>query len=77
MFINLVNNSRYWVKETKEERRIIRLDVLDGLIYVSDNGPGVDPDDVSELFTIFFQETKRWSRGWPLSLQTKFSGEWP
>ncbi|EAN5047310.1 histidine kinase, partial [Salmonella enterica] len=49
VFINLVNNSRYWVKETKEERRIIRLDVLDGLIYVSDNGPGVDPDDVSEL----------------------------
>lgn len=41
VFINLVNNSRYWVKETKEERRIIRLDVLDGLIYVSDNGPGL------------------------------------
>lgn len=53
MFINLVNNSRYWVKETKEERRIIRLDVLDGLIYVSDNGPGVDPDDVSN-FSLYF-----------------------
>ncbi|EOY8777788.1 ATP-binding protein [Escherichia coli] len=63
VFINLVNNSRYWVKETKEERRIIRLDVLDGLIYVSDNGPGVDPDDVSELFTIFFSKKQRGGRG--------------
>lgn len=62
-FINLVNNARYWVKESNEDHRIIRLDVSEGLVYVADNGPGVDPDDVPELFTIFFSKKQRGGRG--------------
>ncbi|EKF9481571.1 ATP-binding protein, partial [Vibrio cholerae] len=53
VFINLVNNSRYWVKETEIDRTI-RFDFVDGLVYVSDNGPGVDIDDIDNLFSIFF-----------------------
>lgn len=63
VFINLINNARYWVKETTEEERLITLDVKDGLIYVSDNGPGVDVDDIEELFTIFFTKKQRGGRG--------------
>lgn len=63
VFINLVNNSRYWVKQSIDESRKILLDIRDDLVYVSDNGPGVDIDDVSELFTIFFSKKQRGGRG--------------
>lgn len=62
VFINLVNNSRYWVKET-ELNRTIKLDFVDGLVYVSDNGPGVDIDDIESLFSIFFTKKQRGGRG--------------
>lgn len=62
VFINLVNNSRYWVKET-EVNRTIQLDFVDGLVYVSDNGPGVDIDDIDRLFSIFFTKKQRGGRG--------------
>lgn len=63
VFINLVNNSRYWVKENNSTPRKILLDVIDKFVYVSDNGPGVDIDDVDELFTIFFSKKQRGGRG--------------
>lgn len=63
VFINLVNNSRYWVKESTHEIRRILFDLKDGLVYVSDNGPGVDVDDIEELFTIFFSKKQRGGRG--------------
>ncbi|EOX3498212.1 ATP-binding protein [Vibrio cholerae] len=62
VFINLVNNSRYWVKETEIDRTI-RFDFVDGLVYVSDNGPGVDIDDIDNLFSIFFTKKQRGGRG--------------
>ncbi|AQM20871.1 sensor histidine kinase [Vibrio anguillarum] len=62
VFINLVNNSRYWVKETEVDRTI-RFDFVDGLVYVSDNGPGVDIDDIDSLFSIFFTKKQRGGRG--------------
>lgn len=57
VFINLVNNSIYWVARSPE--RIIRLDFVDGKVIVGDTGPGVDRDDVWRLFQLFF--TKRTS----------------
>ncbi|HCS53918.1 ATP-binding protein [Rubinisphaera sp.] len=56
VFINLVNNSLYWMKFTKKKKQI-RFDFKDGLVIVADSGPGVDPDDVDNLFQMFF--TKR------------------
>ncbi|WP_316168232.1 MULTISPECIES: ATP-binding protein [unclassified Bradyrhizobium] len=55
VFINLVNNAVYWASQSSERK--IRLDFKDGLAVVADSGPGVDPEDVSRLFNIFF--TKR------------------
>jgi signal transduction histidine kinase len=63
VFINLINNARYWVRESNESIKTILLDVKDGLVYISDNGPGVDIDDIEQLFTIFFTKKQRGGRG--------------
>ncbi|MGJ5197153.1 ATP-binding protein [Bradyrhizobium sp. HKCCYLRH1030] len=60
VFINLVNNAIYWTSQSAERK--IRLDFRDGLAVVADSGPGVDREDVSRLFTIFFT-TRRSGRG--------------
>ena len=66
VFINLVNNAQYWVSrfpnENKEER-IILLSARDGLIVVSDTGPGVSEDDIPHLFSLFFTRKKFGGRG--------------
>ncbi|MGQ2952350.1 MAG: ATP-binding protein [Agrobacterium sp.] len=54
VFINLVNNSIYWLATGKSESRRIALGVREGLIVVSDNGPGVDDVDIQQLFRLFF-----------------------
>lgn len=60
VFINLVNNAVYWTAQS-EERRIV-LDFKDNKAIVADTGPGVDPEDISRLFTIFFSR-RRMGRG--------------
>ncbi|MDE0503829.1 MAG: ATP-binding protein, partial [Candidatus Poribacteria bacterium] len=63
VFINLVNNSIYWVGlSSKGEKRIV-IDVLDREVVVSDSGPGVDPEDIDSLFTLFFTRKARGGRG--------------
>ncbi|MCD0419085.1 ATP-binding protein [Rubrivivax sp. JA1024] len=52
VFINLVNNSLYWL-QFATDRRII-FDFRDGKAIISDSGQGVDPDDVGRLFQLFF-----------------------
>lgn len=62
VFINLVNNSLYWVSAAEPPRRIV-LDVVNGEVVVSDSGPGVDPEDVGSLFSLFFTRKARGGRG--------------
>jgi len=57
VFINLVNNALYWVGNEKERK--VCLDVVGGAVVVGDTGPGVDPDDVEYLFTLFFSRRVR------------------
>nr|WP_165388427.1 ATP-binding protein [Sphingomonas populi] len=52
VFINLVNNSLYWVRFVEDRR--ITLDLVGEQVFVADSGPGVDPDDVDNLFDLFF-----------------------
>ncbi|MEE5139056.1 ATP-binding protein [Pseudomonas alliivorans] len=52
VFINLINNSLYWLPANGE--KIIEIDIVDGAIVICDNGPGIDPDDVGSLFELFF-----------------------
>lgn len=63
VFINLVNNSIYWLAVGDREDRRIVLGVVNSEVVVSDNGPGVDPEDVLELFTLFFTRKMRGGRG--------------
>ena len=63
VFINLVNNSIYWLAVGDCEDRRIVLGVVNSEVVVSDNGPGVDPEDVPELFTLFFTRKIRGGRG--------------
>lgn len=62
VFINLVNNSLYWVG-VKEPPRKILLSVDKARVIVSDTGPGVEEDDVSSLFSLFFTRKLRGGRG--------------
>ena len=63
VFINLVNNARYWVAQEENNNREILIDCRDGEIIVSDNGPGVERDDIEQLFTLFFTRKQRGGRG--------------
>jgi len=63
VFINLVNNSVYWLSFCKSQDRRILLDVSNNQIVVSDSGPGVAPEDIESLFTLFFTKKIRGGRG--------------
>lgn len=60
VFLNIVNNAVYWVTQSDDRR--IRLDFKDGKVVIADSGPGVDRDDVSRLFDLFFTR-RRAGRG--------------
>lgn len=63
VFVNLINNARYWVRHTKEKKKKVLLDFSDGNVIVADNGPGVADDDLSKLFTLFFTKKASGGRG--------------
>lgn len=63
VFINLLNNSIYWVGTASEGERRILIDVIGDEVVISDSGPGVDPEDVGSLFSLFFTKKARGGRG--------------
>jgi hypothetical protein len=63
VFINLLNNSLYWIRQKEQSAFKIRLDVVDNKVVIADNGTGVYPDDIKSLFTIFFTKKTRGGRG--------------
>lgn len=63
VFINLVNNSRYWVSTQKDGNRRIVLDTVQDRVVISDSGPGVNSEDIDSLFTLFFTRKSRGGRG--------------
>ncbi len=50
-FINLVDNAIYWLRSGK--RRIIRFDLIDGIIIVNDSGPGIHETMLDRIFEAF------------------------
>ncbi len=56
LFLNLFDNAVYWLQQTsKSDKKIeILLDGNKGRLIFSDNGPGIDKDDVSYIFEPFY-----------------------
>lgn len=50
VFINLIDNSIYWLNSTNLEKREINLLVKDGNFCISDTGPGISPRDANFIF---------------------------
>lgn len=63
VFLNLVNNSVYWLSTPKQKHATIRLSVQGETVLVSDNGPGVDEIDEDDLFSLFFTRKTSGGRG--------------
>jgi signal transduction histidine kinase len=63
VYINLVNNSIYWLSVTETTDPKIVLDVHGGKVFISDNGPGVNEEDQKNLFGLFFTRKLRGGRG--------------
>lgn len=63
VFLNLVNNSIYWVGTVSRVNRDILLDVVGGEVVIADSGPGVAQDDIDQLFRLFFTRKQRSGRG--------------
>ncbi len=63
VFVNLVNNSIYWLRISDQSERKIQLSAAADAVLISDNGPGVAPNDVGNLFTLFFTRKIRGGRG--------------
>jgi signal transduction histidine kinase len=63
VFVNLVNNSVYWLVTSRTPEPEVFLSVEDQKVIVSDNGPGIDPVDQESLFKMFFTRKSSGGRG--------------
>lgn len=64
LFINLFDNSLYWLREKQKTKRLIRI-VLDGdqnCVFYADSGPGIPVENRKYIFHPFFS-TKEGGRG--------------
>ena len=63
VFVNLVNNSVYWLVNSRTRDPEVYLSVVENNIVVSDNGPGIDQLDQESLFKMFFTRKSVGGRG--------------
>jgi signal transduction histidine kinase len=55
VFVNVVDNAIYWLKQKHEdEQKIIRLHADDTGFYISNNGPVIQPNDKERIFDLGF-----------------------
>jgi signal transduction histidine kinase len=63
VFLNLINNALYWVRQSGSSNNKIVLAAKGGKVIVADTGPGVDEHDQRHLFSLFFTRKIRGGRG--------------
>lgn len=67
VFVNIVDNAIYWLKQSDTEERIIRLHADETGIYISNNGVEILPQDKERMFELGFSR-KPDGRGMGLSI---------
>jgi signal transduction histidine kinase len=54
VFVNLVDNSIFWLQRIQDRPRVIELDAEGAALLVRDNGPGVSARDRQNIFALNF-----------------------
>lgn len=67
VFVNIIDNAIYWLKQSDAEERIIRLHADESGIYISNNGVEILPQDKERMFQLGFSR-KPDGRGMGLSI---------
>lgn len=67
VFVNIIDNAIYWLKQSNIEEKIIRLHADDTGIYISNNGVEILPQDKERMFQLGFTR-KPDGRGMGLSI---------
>lgn len=62
VFLNLTNNSIYWVNQNEPPKKIT-LAISNESVVIGDSGPGISEADIPRLFTLFFSKKIRGGRG--------------
>ena len=64
VFVNLFDNSLYWLKTINKDRKInIFIDGSNQRLIFSDNGPGIKNDDIDYIFEAFYSGKGEEGRG--------------
>jgi signal transduction histidine kinase len=67
VFVNIIDNAIYWLKQSDVEEKIIRLHADDEAIYVSNNGIPISVQDKDRIFELGFSRKPN-GRGMGLSI---------
>lgn len=67
VFVNIVDNAIYWLSQSEEPEKVIRLHADADAIYVSNNGPGISASDKDRIFELRFTRKPN-GRGLGLSI---------
>lgn len=67
VFVNIIDNAIYWLKQSNTEEKIIRLHADETGIYISNNGVEILPQDKERMFELGFSRKPN-GRGMGLSI---------
>ena len=67
VFVNIIDNAIYWLKQSDISEKIIRLHADDTGVYISNNGIEIKPQDKGRIFELRFSR-KEHGRGLGLSI---------
>lgn len=67
VFVNIIDNAIYWLKQSDNNDKVIRLHADESGVYISNNGPSVQPQDKERIFELRFSR-KPSGRGIGLSV---------
>lgn len=67
VFVNIIDNAIYWLKQSDKNDKVIRLHADEHAIYISNNGPEISLTDKERIFQLRFSR-KQNGRGLGLSI---------